>query len=145
MKTATLAQDTTFATGTKTVTDRFGRRSEVPVFSLTGRLEMAKDALAVLTAASKLDGVEGVEIGTMSPQGGGTATLTWTLDDEDSVEVVKVQVNKFVGGILEILTQENNTLRCESGVDPHTFLESLKPSNVYDGVRNGPFSNWDQN
>ena len=97
------------------------------LFTLRGRVEFFKDLRAIYRAASltgaivNVGGIDEVEVSFL------LGSDTQQRVDKFVVEVIRAwadQVEEFKG----------------MGIEPHVYLESLKPVELYDAERNGPLA-----
>ena len=122
-------------TNTVEAFNEFGRKRQITTFTLKGRLEFAKDAQAVMLAASKLLFVSGLKADHNSVEISFGLGLDGNVDP-DQLKKVKTIVSHF--GDLLIADYHNSPEQFKGkGIEAHVFIESLKPIDEFDGKRDG--------
>ena len=111
-------------------------------FTLKGRLEFRKDYKGVLWAASQTPGIYRLDFNAADF----TVSCSWCLThdaitNEEALEFVAEHVNTFTSKLKLVINDKVLEFK-DMGIEPHVFLESLKPIDEYDGDRNGPWSNF---
>ena len=111
-------------------------------FTLKGRLEMRKDYKGVLWAASQTPGIGRVEYS--APDF--TVSCSWSLTHdhltpEESLQFTCEYVDTFISNLKLVYEGKVDEFK-GMGIEPHVFIESLKPIDEYDGARNGPWEDF---
>ena len=108
-------------------------------FTLEGRLEFRKDYKGVLWAASQTPGIYRLDFNAADF----SVSCSWCLTHDaitykEAIEFVAEYVNTFISKLKLVIEGKVQEFK-DMGIEPHVFLESLKPVDVYDGDRNGPW------
>ena len=121
--------------------NEMGRKQQVTMFTIKGRLEFNKDKKAVLLAASRTPYITTLKTDDLSVE------IGWELGLDGEVwdnlrDQVQDTVRQFVCHLVKIY-KDNETEFPGQGVEPHVFIESLKPLDLYDGRRDGELRSLD--
>ena len=111
-------------------------------FTLKGRLEFSKDYKGVLWAISQTPGISRVEYNHTDFSVSCSWCLTHDhLTTEESLAFTCEYIDTFVSKLKMVVGDKVMEFK-DMGIEPHVFIESLKPINEYDGERNGLWSKY---
>ncbi len=109
-------------------------------FTLKGRLEFSKDYKGVLWAISQTPGISRVEFNHSDLSVSCSWCLTHDhLTTEESLAFTCEYIETFISKLKMVVADKVTEFK-DMGIEPHVFIESLKPIDEYDGARNGLWS-----
>lgn len=108
--------------------------------TLKGRLELSKDYKGILWAMSQTPGISRVEFN----HADFSVSCSWCLTHdhlttEESLEFTCEYIDTFISKLKMVIANKVTEFK-DMGIEPHIFIQSLKPIDEYDGERNGPWS-----
>ena len=117
-------------------------------FTLKGRLEVRKDYKGVLWAASQTPSVTSVRYEDGDGNSDMTVSISWCIDYdwfgndiEKSENIIRESIDIFIEKLEEVRQDKVEVFK-DMGLEPHVFIQSLKPIDKFDGERNGCYGYW---